>query len=107
MSTRWTWRAPNGSTTFESVQKAQELTQYNINKNSQEIQDWLKGPPPPTNSDRPKSFDSTAPNGETSGRSVTKQPDPNDPGTGFKDHGLNAKAVPVTGFAILTSMPTG
>ncbi|MGW7412503.1 RNase A-like domain-containing protein [Streptomyces sp. NPDC054863] len=110
-----------GSSTFESVQKAQELTQYNINKNSQEIQDWLKGPPPPTNSDRPKSFDSTAPNGEISGRSVTKQPDPNDPGTGFKDHGLNAKAVPVTGirtvlkyddsldppFAVLTSMPTG
>ncbi|CAL9452974.1 RNase A-like domain-containing protein [Streptomyces sp. enrichment culture] len=106
------------ASTFEDMEKAQQLTQYNLNQNSQEIKAWLEGPPPPT--DRPQSFDGTAPNGEYSGRSVSKQPvDPNDPLSGYKEGGLDAKAMPVKGirtvlryddsldppFVVLTSMP--
>ncbi|MEV4975801.1 RNase A-like domain-containing protein [Streptomyces scopuliridis] len=108
------------ASTFETVEKAQQLTQYTVDQNSGAIKAWLEGPPPPTNSSRPEAFEATAPNGEYSGRTVTKQPDPNIPGSGFKEHGLNAKAVPVTGirtvlkyddsldppFVVLTSMPT-
>ncbi|WP_197287485.1 RNase A-like domain-containing protein [Streptomyces apocyni] len=108
------------ASTFENGEKAQELTQHNIAQNSQAIKAWLEGPPPPTNGSRPESFDGSAPSGEYSGRSVSKQPvDPNDPMSGFKQGGLNAKAVPVTGirtvlkyddsldppFVVLTSMP--
>ncbi|MGW4564296.1 RNase A-like domain-containing protein [Streptomyces sp. NPDC004561] len=108
------------ASTFENAEKAQELTQHNIDANSAEITAWLKGPPPPTNGSRPESFDGTAPNGEYSGRSVSKQPaDPNDPLSGYKEGGMNARAVPVKGirtvlkyddsldppFVVLTSMP--
>ncbi|MGW3404481.1 RNase A-like domain-containing protein [Streptomyces zhihengii] len=108
------------ASTFENAEKAQELTQYNVNQNAQAIKAWLDGPPPPTNGSRPEAFDGTAPQGEYSGRSVSKQPvDPNDPLSGYKQGGLNAQAVPVTGirtvlkyddsldppFVVLTSMP--
>ncbi|MGW4385679.1 RNase A-like domain-containing protein [Streptomyces sp. NPDC004685] len=107
------------ASTFESTEKAQELTQHNIDENSTKIKKWLEGPPPPQNSDRPEPFDGTAPNGEYSGWSVTKQP--NDVNhSGFKDDGLKAKPIHVKGirtvlkyddsldppFVVLTSMPT-
>ncbi|MEU6505767.1 RNase A-like domain-containing protein [Streptomyces sp. NPDC046942] len=118
----WPYGKPSigAASTFETVESAQELTQYNIDRNSAEITAWLKGPPPPTNNSRPESFDGTAPNGEYSGRSVSKQPtDPNDPQSGYKDGGMQAKAVRVKGirtvlkyddhlnppFVVLTSMP--
>lgn len=59
-------------------------------------------------------------NGETSGGSVFKQPvDPNDPKSGYKEGGMDAKAYHVTGidtrirydssrnppFTVMTSMP--
>ncbi|MFE3374513.1 hypothetical protein [Streptomyces anulatus] len=61
------------------------------------------------------------PNGETSGRSVSKQPvHPNDPLSGYKQGGLNARAYDVSGvdtrirydsrrnppFTVMTSMPS-
>lgn len=61
------------------------------------------------------------PSGETSGRSVSKQPvGPNDPLSGYKQGGLNAKAYDVSGvdthirydssrnppFTVMTSMPS-
>ncbi|MEV8366522.1 RNase A-like domain-containing protein [Streptomyces niveus] len=108
-----------GASTFASTEKAQELTQHNMDHNSAKIKEWLDGPPPPTNGDK-QPFDSLAPNGEYSGRSISKQPDVNIPGTGFKYHGLEADAVPVKGirtvlryddsldppFTVLTSMPS-
>jgi len=107
-----------GASTFENMQKAQKLTQYNIDKNSGNIKKWLDGPPPPTNSDSPEAFKCEAPNGEYSGRSVTKQPN-SENNSGFKNDGVNARAIPVKGvktvlkyddrldppFVVLTSMP--
>ncbi len=108
------------ASTFSDMEDAQRLTQHNIDQNSRAIKEWLEGPPPPTNTDRPKSFDGRAPDGEYSGRSVSRQPvDPNDPLSGYKEGGMNAKALPVTGirtvlkyddsldppFVVLTSMP--
>ncbi|MFM9611615.1 RNase A-like domain-containing protein [Streptomyces niveiscabiei] len=106
------------SSTFISSERAQDLTQYNIDQHSSEIQAWLGRPPSQANNDLYLPVDSTAPNGEYSGRSVTKQD--NSQEKGYKTEGLNAKAVNVTGvrtvlkydasltppFVVLTSMPT-
>ncbi|MEU5214982.1 RNase A-like domain-containing protein [Streptomyces sp. NPDC020807] len=111
---------PSGSSAFPNYRRAEDLTEYNLNKNKANIEAWIKGPPPATDG-AVKSFYSTAPNGETSGRSVSKQPvDPNDPLSGYKQGGINAKAYDVTGidtrirydssrtppFTVMTSMPS-
>ncbi|MCY0933025.1 RNase A-like domain-containing protein [Streptomyces sp. H34-S4] len=107
------------SSAFPDHQRAEDLTEYNLNQNKARIEAWIKGPPPPTDG-AVQPFYSTAPNGETSGRSVSKQPvDPNDPLSGYKQGGLNARGVDVTGidtrirydssrtppFTVMTSMP--
>ncbi|MFE7788952.1 hypothetical protein [Streptomyces sp. NPDC057460] len=78
-----------------------------------------QGPPPASDGDV-KSFYDTAPDGEISARSVSKQPvDPRDPLSGYKQGGLNAKGYDVNGidtrirydssrnppFTVMTSMP--
>lgn len=93
---------------------------YNLNKNTSAIELWVKGPPPPGEGEV-RDFHSTAPNGETSGRSVSKQPvDLNDPLSGYKQGGMNARSYDVTGidtrlrydssrtppFTVMTSMPS-
>ncbi|MFD7032001.1 RNase A-like domain-containing protein [Streptomyces sp. NPDC059917] len=83
-----------GSSTFTDYAHAQSLTEYNLKNRRSEIQAWLTGPPPPAEGTN-KDFTSAAPNGENSGRYVSKQPDPAHPGSGYKDNGLNAKAVDV------------
>ncbi|WP_052190231.1 RNase A-like domain-containing protein [Streptomyces sp. NRRL S-1824] len=110
----------SGSSAFPNYQRAEELTERNLNKNKVAIEAWIKGPPPASDGDV-KSFYDTAPNGETSGRSVSKQPvDPSDPLSGYKQGGLNAKAYDVHGidtrirydisrtppFTVMTSMPS-
>ncbi|WP_330320399.1 hypothetical protein OG927_17145 [Streptomyces clavifer] len=64
-----------------------------------EIDAWLASNP---QDGQNKAFVSKTPNGEASGSYVSKQPTPNQdgstgtiPGTGYKDHGLNAKAIDV------------
>ncbi|WOI58776.1 RNase A-like domain-containing protein [Streptomyces fradiae] len=94
-------------------------SEYNLNRNKAAIEAWIKGPPPPGEG-QVKDFHSTAPNGETSGRSVFKQPvDPNDPTSGYKEAGMDARTYDVTGidtrirydssrhppFTVMTSMP--
>lgn len=111
---------PGASSAFPNYQRAEELTEYNLNRNKAAIEAWIKGPPPPGEG-TVQDFHATAPNGETSGRSVSKQPvDPNDPLSGYKQGGLNAKAYDVTGidtrlrydsnrnppFTVMTSMPS-
>ncbi|MEU2494623.1 RNase A-like domain-containing protein [Streptomyces sp. NPDC007883] len=111
---------PGASSAFPNYQRAEELTEYNLNRNKAAIDAWIKGPPPPGEG-TVQDFHATAPNGETSGRSVSKQPvDPNDPLSGYKQGGLNAKAYDVTGidtrlrydsnrnppFTVMTSMPS-
>ncbi|MFJ8918860.1 RNase A-like domain-containing protein [Streptomyces sp. NPDC102415] len=111
---------PSGSSAFPNYQRAEELTERNLNTNKAAIESWIKGPPPASDGDV-KSFYDTAPSGETSGRSVSKQPvDPSDPLSGYKQGGLNAKAYDVTGvdtrirydssrnppFTVMTSMPS-
>lgn len=106
------------ASTFTSAERAQELTQYNIDQNSAAITEWLGRPPKAENDDLRLPIDITAPNGEYSGRSVTKQP--NDVNNqGFKNQGMAAEAINVTGvktvlkydpsldppFVVLTSMP--
>lgn len=100
------------ASTFISIDKAQEFTQYDIDQNSSAIQDWLKGPPT-----RPEKFDTTLPAGQTSGYMVSKQPVGNH--GGFKNDGMNATSIPVNRvrtvlkydknldppFVVLTSMP--
>ncbi|MEV0413466.1 RNase A-like domain-containing protein [Streptomyces sp. NPDC050448] len=120
-TTSWPYGKPKigSSSSFPDYARAQELTEYNLNHNSADIEAWIKGPPPPADGDV-KSFYGTAPNGENSGRSVSKQPtDPNDPMSGYKQGGINAKAIDVKGidtrirydgnrnppFTIMTSMP--
>jgi hypothetical protein len=108
------------SSAFPSYQRAEDLTEYTLNKNKAGIEAWIKGPPPLVDGDVEK-FRSTAPDGETSGRSVFKQPvDPNDPLSGYKQGGPNAKAYDVNGietrlrydssrnppFTVMTSMPS-
>ncbi|MGV9687764.1 RNase A-like domain-containing protein [Streptomyces sp. NPDC003444] len=111
---------PSGSSAFPNYQRAQELTQYNLNQKAAEIEAWIKGPPPPADG-AVESFVGTAPPGETSGRSVSKQPtNPLDPLSGFKEGGMRAKVEDVTGidtrirydssrnppFTVMTSMPS-
>ncbi|MFC5800958.1 RNase A-like domain-containing protein [Streptomyces formicae] len=111
---------PSGSSAFPNYQRAEELTEHNLNQNKAAIEAWIKGPPPPEEG-KVEDFHSTAPNGETSGRSVSKQPvDPNDPLSGYKQGGMSAKAYDVTGidtrirydssrtppFTVMTSMPS-
>lgn len=106
------------ASTFTTAAQAQRLTQYNVDENSAEITAWLGRPPSAQNDDLKLPIDCTAPNGETSGRSVTKQP--NDVNNeGFKTKGLEAEAIPVKKvrtilkydpqldppFVVLTSMP--
>ncbi|MFD0038879.1 hypothetical protein ACFVIZ_14695 [Streptomyces anulatus] len=96
------------------------MTERNLNTNKAAIEAWIKGPPPASNGDV-KSFHDTVPSGESSGRSVSKQPvGPNDPLSGYKQGGLNAKAYDVSGvdtrirydssrnppFTVMTSMPS-
>ncbi|MEV7671051.1 RNase A-like domain-containing protein [Streptomyces sp. NPDC088752] len=109
-----------GASAFPDYRRAEDLTEYNLTKNKAAIDAWIKGPPPATDG-AVKDFHATAPNGETSGRSVSKQPvDPNDPLSGYKQAGVNAKAYDVTGidtrirydssrnppFTVMTSMPS-
>lgn len=111
---------PKAASAFPDYRRAEELTEYNLNQNKAAIEAWIKGPPPPGEG-QVKDFHSTAPNGEISGRSVFKQPvDPNDPLSGYKQGGMNAKAYDVTGidtrirydssrtppFTVMTSMPS-
>ncbi|WP_424568359.1 RNase A-like domain-containing protein [Streptomyces sp. CH-036] len=111
---------PSGSSAFPNYQRAEELTERNLNRNKAAIEAWIKGPPPASDGDV-KSFYDKVPSGETSGRSVSKQPvDPNDPLSGYKQGGLNAKAYDVSGvdtrirydsnrnhpFTVMTSMPS-
>ncbi|MEV5617961.1 RNase A-like domain-containing protein [Streptomyces bacillaris] len=111
---------PSSSSAFPNYQRAEELTERNLNKNKAAIEAWIKGPPPVSDGDV-KSFHDKVPSGETSGRSVSKQPvDPNDPLSGYKQGGLNAKAYDVSGvdtrirydsnrnppFTVMTSMPS-
>ncbi|MCS0635822.1 hypothetical protein NX801_09110 [Streptomyces sp. LP05-1] len=110
---------PGASSAFPDYRRAEELTEYNLNKNKAAIEAWLKGPPPPDEG-KGKGFQSIAPNGETSGRSVSKQGvEPNDPLSGYREGGIHAKAYDVTGidtrirydssrnppFTVMTSMP--
>ncbi|MGW3655619.1 RNase A-like domain-containing protein [Streptomyces sp. NPDC005151] len=88
---------PNSSSAFPNYQRAEEQTEYNLNKNEAAIEACIKGPPP--DEGRVEKFQSTTPNGETSGRSVSKQPvDPNDPMSGYKQGGSDAKAYDVNGI---------
>ncbi|WP_328563761.1 RNase A-like domain-containing protein [Streptomyces coelicoflavus] len=110
---------PRAASSFPNQQRAEQLTEYNLNQNKAAIEAWIKGPPPPADG-KVETFLSTAPPGETSGRSVFKQPvDPNDPLSGYKEGGMNAKAYDVNGidtrlrydssrnppFTVMTSMP--
>ncbi|MEU9589303.1 RNase A-like domain-containing protein [Streptomyces sp. NPDC048219] len=110
---------PGAASSFPSYQRAEQLTEYNLNQNKAAIEAWIKGPPPPADG-KVEKFLSTAPPGETSGRSVFKQPvDPNDPLSGYKEGGMSAKAYDVNGidtrirydssrnppFTVMTSMP--
>ncbi|WP_282082818.1 RNase A-like domain-containing protein [Streptomyces tendae] len=110
---------PGAASSFPNQQRAEQLTEYNLNQNKAAIEAWIKGPPPPADG-KVEKFLSTAPPGETSGRSVFKQPvDPNDPLSGYKEGGMNAKAYDVNGidtrlrydssrnppFTVMTSMP--
>lgn len=112
-----------GSSSFKDMASAQRLTEHNLRAKQSEIDAWLASNPP---EGKTQAFTSPAPNSEVSGTYVGKQPtpDPNDPtknlpGTGYKDHGLDAKAVDVKNvktivkydsrldppYVIYTSMP--
>ncbi|WP_172624855.1 RNase A-like domain-containing protein [Streptomyces griseofuscus] len=117
----WPYGKPKvgAASTFTTTEQAQKLTQYNVDLNSAAIKEWLGRPPQAANDDLKLPLDCTAPNGEDSGRSVTKQPN-NVNGEGFKNKGLDAQAIPVKNvrtvlkydpsltppFVVLTSMPT-
>ncbi|MGW7073373.1 RNase A-like domain-containing protein [Streptomyces sp. NPDC054855] len=107
------------SSAFPNYRRAEELTEYNLNQNKAAIEAWIKGPPPPGEG-TVESFQATAAPGETSGRSVSKQPvDLGDPLSGYKEGGLDAKGYDVNGietrirydssrtppFTVMTSMP--
>ncbi|MCC5477117.1 RNase A-like domain-containing protein [Streptomyces barringtoniae] len=108
-----------GASSFKDLASAQRFTQYNIDTHSTDIKKWLDGPPPPTNGEV-KKFVGDGPNGEVTGISVTKQPwDPQDPQTGYKQGGMEAKPTDVKRidtrlryddrldppFVVITSMP--
>ncbi|MFI5637608.1 hypothetical protein ACIA8H_09300 [Streptomyces goshikiensis] len=83
---------PRASSAFPDYQRAQEPTRHNLNENAAVIEAWIKGPPPPGDGDV-KDLKGTAPNGEVSGSSVSKQPpDLNDPLSGYKTGGIRAEA---------------
>ncbi|WP_199550628.1 RNase A-like domain-containing protein [Streptomyces sp. N35] len=109
----------SAASTFHDMASAQKYTQYNIDQHAQEIKAWIDGPPPPADGDFKKVVGS-GPNGEVTGTSVKKQPyDPNDPMTGFKQGGMDAKPFDVKNidtrlkydssldppFVVVTSMP--
>ncbi|MEU8497375.1 RNase A-like domain-containing protein [Streptomyces lavendulae] len=88
-----------GSSSFKTIADAQRLTEQNLRLTQSEIDAWLASNP---QDGQNKAFVSKTPNGEASGSYVSKQPTPNQdgstgtiPGTGYKDHGLNAKAIDV------------
>ncbi|MFD7786415.1 RNase A-like domain-containing protein [Streptomyces nojiriensis] len=90
----------SGSSSFKTMGDAQRLTEQNLRLKQSEIDAWLASNP---QDGQNKDFVSQTPNGEVSGRYVSKQPMDNQdgtpgkiPGTGYKDHGLNAPAVEVT-----------
>ncbi|MFD7756297.1 RNase A-like domain-containing protein [Streptomyces sp. NPDC056663] len=75
------------------------MTEHNLRAKQSEIDTWLASNPP---EGKTQEFTTPAPNGEVSGRYVSKQPIPDPdgsgntiPGTGYKDHGLNAKVIDV------------
>lgn len=89
-----------GSSSFKTIGDAQRLTEQNLRLKQSEIDAWLASNP--QNGDR-ESFISETPNREVSGNYISKQATDNQdgspgkiPGTGYKDHGLNAKPVGVT-----------
>ncbi|MFF1354894.1 RNase A-like domain-containing protein [Streptomyces sp. NPDC058297] len=110
--------AIGSASTFTTAERAQELTQRNIDKNAAAVKEWLDRPPTAANDDLKLPIKTTAPDGEYSGRSVTKQ-DNNVNNQGFKSKGMDAEAIPVKGvrtilkydpsldppFVVLTSMP--
>ncbi|MCJ1681169.1 hypothetical protein MTF65_28225 [Streptomyces sp. APSN-46.1] len=88
-----------GSSSFKTIADAQRLTEQNLRLKQAEIDAWIASNPP---EGKNMAFESPTPNGEVSGSYVSKQPTPNQdgspgtiPGTGYKDHGLDAKAVDV------------
>ncbi|MET7500522.1 RNase A-like domain-containing protein [Streptomyces microflavus] len=88
-----------GSSSFKDMSDAQRLTEHNLRSKQSEIDTWLATNPP---EGKTQAFTSPAPHDEVSGRYVSKQPTPDPgspgstiPGTGYKDHGLDAKAVDV------------
>ncbi|MFE2759033.1 RNase A-like domain-containing protein [Streptomyces halstedii] len=88
-----------GSSSFKDMASAQRLTEHNLRARQSDIDAWLATNPP---EGKTQAFTSPAPDGEVSGRYVSKQPTPDPqgsgntvPGTGYKDHGLNAKAIDV------------
>ncbi|WP_424919445.1 RNase A-like domain-containing protein [Streptomyces sp. wa1064] len=88
-----------GSSSFKDMSDAQRLTEHNLRARQSEIDTWLATNPP---EGKTQAFTSPAPDGDMSGRYVSKQPTPDPggsgntiPGTGYKDHGLDAKAVDV------------
>jgi hypothetical protein len=105
------------ASSFDDLNSAQRFTQYNIDAHSGQIKTWLSGPPA---DGEVLKFVGPGPDGEVTGTSVTKQPyDPNDPKTGFKEGGMNAKPIGVKNidtrlkydpslnppFVVMTSMP--
>ncbi|MFE2258433.1 RNase A-like domain-containing protein [Streptomyces cyaneofuscatus] len=97
---------PSNSSAFPNYRRAEELTERNLNKNKAAIEAWIKGPPPASDGDV-KSFYDKVPSGETSGRSVSKQPvDPENPLSGYKQGGLDAKAYDVSGVDTRVSATT-
>nr|WSZ96400.1 hypothetical protein OH820_12680 [Streptomyces sp. NBC_00857] len=88
-----------GSSSFKDMAGAQRLTEHNLRAKQSEIDAWLATNPP---EGKTQAFTGPAPDGEASGRYVSKQPTPDPdgsgntiPGTGYKDHGLDAKAIDV------------
>ncbi|MFJ8767871.1 hypothetical protein [Streptomyces clavifer] len=78
---------------------AQRLTEHNLRTKQSQIDAWLATNP---TEGKTQAFTSPAPNGEVSGRYVSKQPTPMPdgsgntiPGTGYKDHGLTPQAIDV------------
>ncbi|MFG2993570.1 RNase A-like domain-containing protein [Streptomyces sp. NPDC048257] len=88
-----------GSSSFKTIADAQRLTEQNLRLKQAEIDAWLASNPGDGNK---FAVETATPNGEVSGSYVSKQPTENQdgspgtiPGTGYKDHGLDAKAVDV------------
>ncbi|MFG2481820.1 RNase A-like domain-containing protein [Streptomyces virginiae] len=118
----WPFGKPKtkASSAFPDFQRAQELTQHNLNENTAVIDAWIKGPPPPDEG-AVKELKGTAPDDGVSGRSVSRAPtDPSKPLTGWQRSGTDAQAHDVKGidtrirydssrnppFTVMTSMPS-